>query len=228
MSSPILDAAFRMLKRWGFLKTSYFYSGRFLEKYLGLDGSLCLIFTSPLPYDEDDECDAPNPSRLLTPEEVLEFSMSDPALDMSPALVKKALERGDFCTGTFVNGQLISYAWRAFGATPHSRGIWVNIGPNACYNYKAFTLPEFRGQHIAERRKYCSNELFRSRGIVERQSFIASTNFSSLARTTRDSNSKHVGYAGYIQLFGKLFFFRSPGVKQMGFEFYLPPKNNPI
>lgn len=224
MNSPTIDSSLRMLKRWGFLKTIYFYSVRFCEKYLRLDGSLCLIFTSALPKNEDDKCNAPNPSKVLTIEEVLEYSKGNAALDMLPAVVTKALERGDYCVGTFVDGRLVSYAWRAFSATPHTRGIWVKVGPNACYNYKSFTLPEFRGQHISARRKYCGNELYRSRGVVERQSFIASTNFSSLAATTRDGIAKHVGYAGYFQLFGQLFFFRSPGVKKVGYEFYLPGK----
>jgi hypothetical protein len=222
MSSPTIDAAFDMLKRWGFLKTTYFYFVRIGEKYLGLDGSLCLIFTSPLPYEEEDQSDAPNPSRVLTSDEVLEYCNSEPALDMPLAVTVKAIERGDYCVGTFVDGRLVSYGWRAFSTTPHNSHIWVKIGPNACYNYKTFTLPEFRGRHISERRKYCGNELFRSRGIVDRQSSIASTNFSSLAGSTRDGNSKLLGYAGYFQLFGKLLFFRSPGVKKAGYEFYLP------
>jgi hypothetical protein len=82
-----------------------------------------------------------------------------------------------------------------------------------------FTLPKYRGQHIGERRRYCGLDDARQRGITKKQSFIASTNFSSLATEKRNAN-KCVGYAGYVEIFGKLFFYHSPKVKNIGFEFF--------
>ncbi|MEH6558936.1 MAG: hypothetical protein V7708_14140 [Oceanicoccus sp.] len=220
MNSSTISAAIRMSKRWGLLKTLYFYFARFCEKYLRINGSLCLIFSTPLLNEEDDDCDTPNPSKVLTNEELIAYSLGNPALDMLPEMVSDALARSDYCVGTIIDGQLVSYAWRSFMGAPHTDKIWVRVGPNSSYNYKSYTLPEFRGQHIAERRKYCGNKQLQRRGINNKQSFIASTNYSSLAGTIR-SNSKHLGYAGYLHLFGKIFLFHSTGVKKEGFEFFL-------
>jgi len=139
---------------------------------------------------------------------------------MAPEMLSSALARGDYCVGTIIDGQLVSYAWRSFSDVPHTDKIWVRVGPNSSYNYKSYTLPAFRGQHIGERRKYCGNKPLQRRGINNKQSFIASTNYSSLAGTRR-GNSKHLGYAGYLHLFGKIFLFHSPGVKKERFEFFL-------
>lgn len=209
-----------MSKRWGLLKTLYFYFARFCAKYLRINGSLCLIFSTPLLNEEDDDCDTSNPSKVLTNEELKAYSLGNPALDMAPEMLSSALARGDYCVGTIIDGQLVSYAWRSFSDVPHTDKIWVRVGPNSSYNYKSYTLPAFRGQHIGERRKYCGNKPLQRRGINNKQSFIASTNYSSLAGTRR-GNSKHLGYAGYLHLFGKIFLFHSPGVKKERFEFFL-------
>jgi len=209
-----------MVKRWGLTKTFYFYFVRFFEKFLFWDGSLCLVYSGPLAGDDEDKSEAPNPSRVLTSEEVIAFSSDNPELDMTPEMVRKALERGDQCVGTIIDGQLVSYGWRAYDVTPHTEKIWVRVGPKAFYSYKGFTLREFRGRHIGERGKYCGTEALRQRGITSKQSFIASTNYSSLASTKR-GNLKHVGYAGHLHLFGKTICFRSPGAKRVGYEFFL-------
>ena len=220
MNSSTISAAIRMSKRWGLLKTLYFYFARFCAKYLRINGSLCLIFSTPLLNEEDDDCDTSNPSKVLTNEELKAYSLGNPALDMAPEMLSSALARGDYCVGTIIDGQLVSYAWRSFSDVPHTDKIWVRVGPNSSYNYKSYTLPAFRGQHIGERRKYCGNKPLQRRGINNKQSFIASTNYSSLAGTRR-GNSKHLGYAGYLHLFGKIFLFHSPGVKKERFEFFL-------
>lgn len=220
MNSSTISAAIRMSKRWGLLKTLYFYFARFCAKYLRINGSLCLIFSTPLLNEEDDDCDTSNPSKVLTNEELKAYSLGNSALDMDPEMLSSALARGDYCVGTIIDGQLVSYAWRSFSDVPHTDKIWVRVGPNSSYNYKSYTLPAFRGQHIGERRKYCGNKPLQRRGINNKQSFIASTNYSSLAGTRR-GNSKHLGYAGYLHLFGKIFLFHSPGVKKERFEFFL-------
>lgn len=220
MNSSTISAAIRRSKRWGLLKTLYFYFARFCAKYLRINGSLCLIFSTPLLNEEDDDCDTSNPSKVLTNEELKAYSLGNPAFDMAPEMLSSALARGDYCVGTIIDGQLVSYAWRSFSDVPHTDKIWVRVGPNSSYNYKGYTLPAFRGQHIGERRKYCGNKPLQRRGINNKQSFIASTNYSSLAGTRR-GNSKHLGYAGYLHLFGKIFLFHSPGVKKERFEFFL-------
>jgi len=216
-SSNIANAI-RMSERWGPLKTLYFYATRFCEKYLRLNGSLCLVFSTLFP--DDDDCDTPNPSKVLTSDEVMAYSHDNPELDMSPKMVSSALARGDYCVGTIIHGQLVSYAWRSFKGAPHTDKLWVQVSTGSSYNYKSFTLPEFRGQHIGQRRKYCGIERMRMRGINDKQSFIVSTNFSSLQGTIR-GGAKHLGYVAYIQLFGKIFLFHSPGVKKVGFKFCL-------
>jgi len=218
MDSSTIASAIRMFERWGPLKTLYFYITRFCEKYLWLNGSLCLIFSDLFP--DDDDCDTQNPSRVLTNDEVMAYSHDNPELDMSPKMVSAALARGDYCVGTIIHGQLVSYAWRSLKGAPHTDKLWVRVGPGSSYSYKSFTLPEFRGKHVANRRKFCGIERMRRRGIKDKQSFIISTNFSSLQGTKRDG-SKHLGYIAYIQLFGKIFLYHSPGVKKAGFRFLL-------
>jgi len=220
MNFSTIPAAIRMSKRWGLLRTLYFYFVRFCEKFLRLNGSLNLIFSTPLADEKEDDSDIPNPSKVLTDAEVKAYSRDNPALDMPPMMVAEALARGDYCVGTIVDGELVSYAWRSFTGAPDSDKMWISVGPNSSYNYKAFTLPEFRGKHLAERRKYCGNEQLRQRGIYSKQSAIASTNYSSLAGTKR-GDSRHIGYVAHFQLFGRIFLFHSPGVKREGFRIEL-------
>jgi len=154
MNSSTISAAIRMSKRWGLLKTLYFYFARFCAKYLRINGSLCLIFSTPLLNEEDDDCDTSNPSKVLTNEELKAYSLGNPALDMDPEMLSSELARGNYCVGTKIDGQLIPYAWRSFSDVPHTDKIWVRVGPNSYYNYKSYTLPAFTEQQIGERRKY--------------------------------------------------------------------------
>lgn len=213
MKSNSLD----MLRRLGMVKALHFYSLRFLNKYLGIRGSLNLIFcrqlTTSKPVNESQY-----QFRPVSEQDWSTYSSIE-EYDCSPSFVRGALARGDICVGAFIDDQLVAYFWRAFSTTPHQGDIWVNVGPNAHYAYKSYTLPAFRGQHIISQVYACGDHLSLDRGLHYSVGFIDSTNYPSI-KALKQKGVQFVGYAGYLYIFGTIIFYRTAGAKKQGFEFY--------
>ena len=105
------------------------------------------------------------------------------------------------CHAALKDGQVVSYAWRSSTAAPHEADISVVVPNSLSYGYKAFTLPEFRGQGIypgiAQREvSKCS-----SLGLTTGVSFTELRNTASL-RADRTIGNRRVGLAGYFRLGG--------------------------
>jgi hypothetical protein len=156
--------------------------------------------------------------RLIPPNELMTH-ISNPALLLSREFVQSAIDRGDLAFGAFDGPTLVSYVWRTFTSAPHTRNLWVRVTQPHCYAYNSFTLPEFRGQRIAPAIHIFSDvEMFR-RGFTNRAGFVAIANSASLAMG-KHMGSRAIGYAGYLNWFGRVFPFRTKAVRDIGFEFY--------
>lgn len=208
-----LTAVKREIERFGYWRTAYRI---LLDK---LSPVLQLYFINSRYLGSGKPEDTPARVGWATPAE-LETATAYMGENLTNAFVEKALARGDKCLAAFMDGKMVSFVWRAYGSAPHTNGIWVRFGSAYRYGYKAYTLPEFRGRHILDP-KY-SDQYDLEHGIHQSVGFIATHNFSSLERERRIADFAMTGVAGYLSVFGKTLFFRSPSVKKIGFEFYIP------
>lgn len=163
--------------------------------------------------------------RFATREDLVTAAQQIPE-ELSVEFIDQALGRGDQCLAAFKDNMIVSFGWRAYGGdAPHTSKIWVRVRPPYRYGYKSYTRPEFRGLHIMDARRHDSECI--SRGFTKGISFIETHNLPSLRRSWRRADKDLIGYAGHINLFGTHFFFRTPGVRRAGFEFYLREEAKP-
>jgi len=159
----------------------------------------------------------PTPAEVrIASDEELRTAAQEMPNQLTPQFVDAAIARGDACLAAFLDGKMVAFSWRSYSVAPHVEGIWVRFKAPYRYGYKSFTLPQYRGKHLLDLRRgdpYC-----RERGADRSIGFIASHNLESLQRSKRITN-EFIGYAGYVRLFGRYWFFRTPAVKRAGFEF---------
>jgi GNAT superfamily N-acetyltransferase len=64
-----------------------------------------------------------------------------------PGAVAASLERGDYCFGAFMDGQLVASGW--YSMVPIVQfGAVIGFRPGAAWEHRLFTRPEFRGKGI--------------------------------------------------------------------------------
>ena len=149
--------------------------------------------------------------------EMLKPHLEKPAYGFDEGVVSRSFTRGDICVATFQNDRLAAYSWVRYKPVETSGGVWVDFSPVHRYNVWGYTHPDFRGRHI--RGSFGAlNELDREHEITHTISCIDTHNFSSLKAEARHGG-EFVGLAGHVRLFGRIFTFRSPGVKRYGFKF---------
>jgi hypothetical protein len=159
--------------------------------------------------------------RIASREELLRAS-ANPALQMSAAFIDDALARGDICCAAFDGDDMVAYVWRAFVATRHVEGIWVCFRAPFRYGYKALTLPAWRGRRLLEALGPVADQLCRERGRTMGIGFVSTHNYPSLAASKRYGD-RRIGVIGYVRVAGRLFTFRSPGARKVGFGFSRTP-----
>ena len=205
----------QFLRRWGMLR--WLYSGLLRVLARVSDFTLCHIFIRPIyPQSSDKQVNSRFSFRLLTADEI-HLHADNPALEIDHDFIARALALGDNCSGAFDKDKLIAYSWRAYSATPHTDDIFINFASRYRYGYKAFTLPEYRGQQILQQLHRYTDYLTRN-GRQQQLSCINTHNFPSI-HYIHNCGGKTSGMAGYLSLFGKTFFFRSPTAKRIGFYF---------
>lgn len=205
------------VSRWGLIRLCYgrlmtlvrpwFMLARINTRPLGIHGGSVEPgkFTSP---------------RIANREELQKASEEMPVA-LSQEFVVAALARGDICIAAFSGTKMVSFVWRSYGRAPHVDGLWVAFEKPYRYGYKAYTRPEYRGQHAMD--PTLTDRICIERGRRYALGFVESHNFSSIQRSRRLGNTC-VGLAGYVKVFGRAYPFRSPGAKKHTFEFYRPMK----
>lgn len=212
-------------RRWGLLRAVRRGIARRLHDWLGL--RISGVFARPLCVVEMTRPPelAEYTHRVFEPadqEELLAYA-TDPRFDIDERFVRSAFGKGDVCRAFFRGDTMVASGWIAFSPTHAERGIFVAFPPKHAYQYKAYTLSEFRGLHLwrwfePELHRYCLQ-----RGCTSTIAFIAVDNDSSI-RNSRAMGAQLIGYAGYLKL-GRFFLpFHSPAVLRCGFRFFVPPE----
>lgn len=214
-----LSTAKAQIKQWGFLHFAYDVAMCRLKRWL----TLCAIDVRQLQRDPDIPELAPGrEARVATIDELI-AAAKDPVNDLDPDWVRRAHDRGEVCVAVFEGEKIISYNWRAFAPAPHEKGLWVHFDPSCFYGFKAFTPPAYRQQRLHHVTSHTLDNWLLDRGYTLNISFIETHNYPSLI-SARKRGTRHVGYAGYLTLFGRVIPFRSPGAKRYGFAFSLDEK----
>jgi RimJ/RimL family protein N-acetyltransferase len=88
----------------------------------------------------------------------------------------------NFCFGVYAAGRLVSYAWFAERAieAEHSFFFPLRLPPNTVYEYKAYTVSEFRGQGIHGAALLRAAKHFRRRGFAQILGIVEARNEASL------------------------------------------------
>jgi hypothetical protein len=164
--------------------------------------------------------------RALTEADLLEGTKDDD-LDLDPAFIRSALERGDRSWGAFEGDKLVGYTWRSPSTAPFRDDLWIRIGHPLHYVYKSYTRTTHRGKgiHIAITRVADRHML--ETGRPSEVGFIDISNIQSL-RAARSLGRRKVGWAGYLKAFGRCFTFRTAGVSATRSEFFVPAALKPV
>ena len=162
----------------------------------------------------------------FAPADELRSQWSDPELEFTEAKARDAFARGEMCVGAFDGPRLVAYAWYAVEPAPHSNGLWMDFDRRVVYIYRAFVAPRYRGRGIASALFRFADQLFLERDREIAVLCIAANNKPSLVAARR-SGAHSVGYCAYWHGAGRFFSLRAPGVRHVGFRFYLPPKSLP-
>lgn len=220
---PLLNPSKKeYIRRWGVARTLYSLLMRILKKCVGF--FLCVITIRPL--NQDNPPSNPTPDidyHLLTEKELLKYC-NDPELEMTPSKVHTFISRGHLCAGGVKDGALITYVWRSYGPTEHTKDIWIDVNTNCRYGFKSLTIEAFRGQRLHSYLTLMTENSTR-RDKTHAVGFIETHNFPSRHSSAFHGN-KEIGYAGYIKLFGKYYTFHSPGAKKSGFRFFVKNKHS--
>ena len=153
------------------------------------------------------------------PDEELVRLTDDRELGLDRTFVEAAIERGDVMFGAYDGDHLVSYVWRSVDSAPHEDGIWVRVKRPYCYSYNSFTRPAYRGMRLSPAAHLYSDTEMLSRRFTHRAGFVSITNLESLA-AGKHMGTNPIGYAGYLEMFGRRLFFRSKAVRDIGFEFF--------
>jgi len=216
-TNSILDRLKSHAQRWGWLRTFYRLVLQIGSDYLGINAVLVrgrllsAEFDNPITLADIE-------LRQIEPEE-LESSIDDPELDLDRKFVDAALERGDIGFGAFDKSQLVAFTWRTMTSAPHTDRLWVRAGHPYSYAYKSFTRRDYRGNRLLPALILYSDAEMLKLNYTHRVGFIALANFASLA-TGSYHGSRKIGYAYYLNWFGRYFCFRTRGVKDIGFELF--------
>lgn len=203
--------------RWGWMRSIYVRVMQGLSAYLGIH--LCVVRATPIVEDPHYPTAPTHISlRELSNQDLLEATQI-PELELCRDFVEAADERGDLAFGAFDGPELVALVWRTLAAAPHIDGLSVRVNRPYNYVYKSFTRPSHRGQHLGPTLILYSDLKLLKLGYTHRAGFIDTWNLASLA-TGKHMGSRFLGYAGYVKWFGRYFPFRSPAVKNIGFEFF--------
>ena len=211
-------------RRWGPARAAFMRVMGGLDRGAGLH--LYRLFVRPVaqshpPIDLDPRISI----RLARPHELYEAA-DDPGLDLDPHFIGHALARGDRAYGAFDGADLVAYTWRTATAAPHLDGLWVKVSAPCGYAYKIFTRASHRGRRLAAAVSLYSDVYARERGYAFTVEFVEVTNYASLS-VERIKGSRAEGYVGYVRWFGRNFTFRSPGAREIGFEFCATQSRQP-
>lgn len=106
---------------------------------------------------------------------------ADPAYDLGERFLSDAQVRGDCCIGVFAGERLVSYSFNSAIPTNIDAGFRYEFPEGWVYHFKAFTLPEWRGQGLHRRQMSAILSKFAgSSGFKGLTTLVVTTNYPSL------------------------------------------------
>ena len=207
------------LQRWGWLRTAYLLAMRAAAKFIGLHIFVVRTKSAALDVDVPGELGDLEFRRLDIEELMALVDKAEVELDSD--FLQAAHERSDMAFGAFDKSLLTAYTWRSVKTTPCTEGVWVRVERPYAYSYKSFTRPAYRGMHIAPALVLYADKEMLKLGYTDRAAYVEVTNFASL-KLGAHMGSHPIGHIGFLNWFGRYFFFRSKRVADIGFEFFKP------
>ena len=194
---------------------------RALEVYLGVH--CYLVRVRPL--------DLAAPQRVAAPENIeirrvttdeLQAATLDPELGISQAFLDNALSKGDRCYGAFEQNRLVAYVWRSSDVARHEADVGVSVSRPYVYGYKGLTRSSHRGYGLNVALVAFAGLDYLESGYTQLAAFVALYNLASLANS-QENGFVHIGYAGYLRWFGRVFPFSTAAPRRIGFRFVVLP-----
>lgn len=106
----------------------------------------------------------------------------DSAYELSERFLSDARVRGDCCVGVFAGESLVSYSFNSRIPTNIDPGFRYDFPEGWVYHFKAFTLPEWRGQGLHGRQMpTILNKFAGSSGFKGLTTLVVTTNYPSLS-----------------------------------------------
>lgn len=110
----------------------------------------------------------------------------DSVYDLSERFLSEARAREDCCIGVFAGEKLVSYSFNSTVPTNIDPGFRFEFPEGWVYHFKAFTLPEWRGQGLYGRQISAILSKFAGRaGFRGLTTLVVKTNYPSLAAFAR-------------------------------------------
>lgn len=107
---------------------------------------------------------------------------SDSAYDLSERFLSDARARADCCIGVFAGEKLVSYSFNSRIQTNIDSGFRYEFPEGWVYHFKAFTLPEWRGQGLHGcQMSAILNKFAGLAGFKGLTTLVARTNYPSLS-----------------------------------------------
>ncbi len=207
----------RDVKGWGWKRSLLIRFISMLRRYAGLH--IYRINVRPL-GSPSSEPSLPSgiTVRIVPPLELLKAAR-EPDLDLDLDFVRDALARGDMAFGAFEGDRLVGYTWRTFTAAPDRDGLWARVSHPYQYSFKAFTRPSHRRKRIHVAITSFADAYLLRRGYAFEVGYLEIDNFASIGLADFMGRRK-IGYAGYVNWFGRSIPFRTPAVKKIGAELF--------
>ena len=146
--------------------------------------------------------------------------MLSPELDA--AGTEALFERGDFCSASIHNGQIVGHTFYSRHDTQVRPGLVFLVPDQHSYSFKGFTSAKHRGRKLEpERWKAARAHSIKIWGTEPPRVFYVNVaNLESLAAGEM-SETKILGHCAYARLFGKLFTYNSRSCQKHGTGFAL-------
>lgn len=171
--------------------------------------------------------------KVISKDELLQLAQ-DPRLDMSKDFINFAFEQNYLPFGLLMDGKLVAYAWQSRSSVWLREDIFVEFPVEYRYGYKAFVLPEFRGQKLISLIYHFQANYYLELGISKVIGYIEINNFASFAsgeaygKSNKTLKRMDLGYAGYWSKGPFFLAFRTPAAKAAGFRFSRVKGHQPL
>ena len=118
-------------------------------------------------------------------DQLSDYVVTHPELEMDETFVRGAYARGDLCYAIADRGEIVSYGWYSNRPTAIVEGLNFHFEPAYTYMYRGYTRPDHRGQRLHAIGMSRALDAVSQRGLAGLVSFVERTNSASLRSVYR-------------------------------------------